>query len=284
MARYDTDTLAPTPGVGTTVAEFAKLIERNVMINLRAGFPGEVIAWRAPVSAGPKSKPAMVDVKPHFVFAIAINVPEECTDEEKAQGWTVAQENGGWVKKKALPNISNVPVHYPGSSGIQARSELKVGECGWVKISDRSLDRWTQTGGPVDPVFTQFHDLTDAVFEPGLRYGMIARTIRAGVSTIGPEDDSAGLDFDDATKDIALRTTGAKAVIEAATEIDLGEGAVLGNARLNDKTTADTNMTIFIAAVVAQSAVLAGLGFGVAAPAPSDFGFISQASTKVKSI
>lgn len=287
MPLFDDSVIAPIPGVGTSPAEYAKYIERNVLLALRVGMPGEVVAWYPPVSAGNNSKPAMVDVQPHFIEVVGMNSRDELTTELQAAGWTAAEEYGTWVRKRKLPVLRNRPVVYPGPAGMLSRGPLKVGECGWLAFADRSLDQWIQIGGPIDPTFHQYHDITDAVFFPGLRYGKAAKSIDNSRFTIGPEDDSAGFDVDDATKDIALRTTGSSATIEAATEIVLGQLATLGVARLNDKVSPSAAMSAW--AVVVQNAINAVLP-GTFIPGVNDFATtvlnnfasISEASTKVK--
>ena len=295
--QNDRDSLAVIPGVGVTASEFAKIIEQNTNINLRVGMPCEVLTWSPPVSAGPLSKPAMVSVLPHFKFTVAINTPGELTPDEAALGWVLLEENGGYVKQKALPVISNVPVHYPGSAGMLMRGPLKVKEVGWIKFCDRSIDKWTQTGGPVDPGFAQFHDITDAIFEPGLRFGLAAGMIDLTKWVLGTEDGSAGFEIDavdsPALPNITMRTLGESATVEALTSVLLGIGAQLGVARLTDTTSADAGMQSFITGVVVAIGQIAALlnapGPVIGAPGsvtpvtpPGDFGVITSASVKVK--
>lgn len=230
--RYDRSVLA-VPPQGLTPAEFAKWIVREVMINLRVGMPAEVVSWSAPVAAGASnSTPALVKVQPHFIFSVAINSPDELTDEERAKGWTLLQEQDGYLKQKALPQISNVPVHYPGTAGMLVRGPLKAGEVGWIKFADRSIDKWTKRGGPVDPGFdSHYHQLSDAIFEPGLRYGRVSPSIPTDKHVIGPETGSAGLEFDDveggALPNARLYTTGDELTIDAAQLIKIGEAATV---------------------------------------------------------
>ena len=287
-SQYDRDSLAVIPGIGITYAEFAKIIELNTNINLRVGMPAHVLRWRAPIAAGNKSKPAMVDVQPHFIATIAINSPDELTEEEIAAGWILLEEESGYAKQRALPPISNVPVHYSGSAGMLNRGKLRAGEVGWLKFADRSIDKWTQVGGPIDPGFQQFHDLSDAIFDPGLRFGKAALSVDDTKWVCGPEDGSAGLEIDDVVApllpNIAVRTAGDTATVEAATSVLLGAVATLGVARLTDDVAASGAMVTFMAAVVtALNVIAAAVPVVIATPIPpTTIGQISSASTKVK--
>lgn len=297
MARNDDSTISPTPGVGLTVREFVAQIERNVYVKLRVGMPAKVLRWRGPIASGAKSKPAMVDVQPEFIFSLSINGPNELTAEEKASGWTLLQEAGGWLKQKPIPEITNVPVHYSGQADMMVRGPIAVGEVGWLKFADRSIDKWIQSGGPIDPGFRQYHELTDAIFEPGLRYGKVAKPIADGRVTVGPEDDSAGFDYftepsaSAAPGDIALRTSGSTATVDAATEIKIGLAATLAAIRTGDPVNPGVNMATWALAVeTAINAILPGtftplnsFATTVAVPANSGrFGTCGTGSAKVK--
>ena len=287
-SQYDRDSLAVIPGIGITYAEYAKIIELNTNINLRVGMPAHVLRWRGPIAAGNKSKPAMVDVQPHFIATIAINSPDELTEEEIAAGWVLLEEESGYAKQRALPAISNVTVHYSGSAGMLNRGKLRVGEVGWLKFADRSIDKWAQVGGPIDPGYQQFHDLSDAIFEPGLRFGKVAMSVDDTKNVIGPEDGSAGFEIDDVEAPnlpgIAMRTTGDTATVESAVSVLLGAAATLGVARLTDDVAASGSMTTFMNAVVAAlNTIAAAVPVVIFPPVPpTTIGQISEASTKVK--
>ena len=92
----------------------------------------------------------------------------------------------------------------------------------------------------------------------------------------------AALEINVADKSLRAYTTGPTANVDAATQVSLGNplGPLLPIARVTDKTAADASMTAWIAAVSAQSLVLAQAGFGVAATPPVDFGKITTGSGK----
>jgi hypothetical protein len=273
VARFDDSNLAPIPGRGQTIGNFARSIIQETLIRLRVGMPATVKAWRAPV---PGQSPALVDVQPAFIFSIAINTPEELPD-----GYTLLETGGALYAQKALPLIPDCPIVYPSGGGAMLRGPLEVGSEGYIHIADRSLDSWISSGGEVDPVLVQYHDLSDAVFVPGLRSGATAQSIATDRTTLGPEDDSAGLDFAKLDGSVTLRTDGPQLTLEAATAILLGANATLGVARLTDTVAAEPGMLAWIAAaqvVLAAAAVLTATPVPVP---PTDFGKISGASAKV---
>jgi hypothetical protein len=278
MSTSDNSSLQATPGGITTAGMLARAIVQRSQITTNVAMPGIVTAWYPPVSAGSESKPAMVDVRPDFKYARAIDVDDSAAPTEEVRD----DPTRGKVAVGTLPTIPNVPVCYLGPGGMQVRGPIEVGECGLIVFCDRDLDDWIQDGGPAEPVMHNArHSLNNAIFIPGLRYGTVAEAVDPLLYFVGFEDQTAGMSLHATTKDLRLFTDGANAEIDAATSIKLGAGAALGVARETDKTSSDTSMTIFIAAVATQSAVLAGLGFGLAATPPSDFGFISTSSAKV---
>jgi hypothetical protein len=80
----------------------------------------------------------------------------------------VAIEGGG-TRKEPLPIINEVPVltfadHY----GIRVELTIQKGDYVTVMFAARSVDRWLQRGGMVDPGDDRDHDLNDAIAMPGL--------------------------------------------------------------------------------------------------------------------
>ena len=66
--------------------------------------------------------------------------------------------------------ITNVPVQWPRGGGFAITLPLAAGDVGLLICSDRSLDRWLDAGGVVDPQSRRHHAMTDAVFVPGLHH------------------------------------------------------------------------------------------------------------------
>lgn len=69
-----------------------------------------------------------------------------------------------------IPPLINVPVSIPMSSAGKAYLSvpIKKGDTGLIHFCHRSIDRWLQQGGQVEPGDTRRFDISDAVFVPGL--------------------------------------------------------------------------------------------------------------------
>ena len=64
--------------------------------------------------------------------------------------------------------IADVPVIFPRGGGFALTFPLTAGDTGLLICSDRSLDRWLDSGGVIDPQSRRHHSMTDAIFLPGL--------------------------------------------------------------------------------------------------------------------
>lgn len=69
-----------------------------------------------------------------------------------------------------LPVIQDALVCTPRGATWLINLPIAVGDTGLAVFTDRSIDVWSASAGvvPVDPVDTRRHDLSDAVFIPGL--------------------------------------------------------------------------------------------------------------------
>lgn len=69
---------------------------------------------------------------------------------------------------ETLPVIPCVPVMWPRGGGYFMHMPLSAGDSGMLLFSEYQMDRWRSTGDDVDPGDTRRHDLSGAVFIPGL--------------------------------------------------------------------------------------------------------------------
>ena len=69
-----------------------------------------------------------------------------------------------------MPVINDVPVQWPSGGGAFIHMPLEVGDVGMAIFSERSMDKWLSgDGGFVLPDDIRHHDISDAVFIPGVR-------------------------------------------------------------------------------------------------------------------
>ena len=71
---------------------------------------------------------------------------------------------------KALPQLLDVPVAFYGAGGYVITHKPQAGDVCLLIANDRSLSRWKQSGGVVDPGERRRHNLTDSVAYFGLNH------------------------------------------------------------------------------------------------------------------
>lgn len=69
-----------------------------------------------------------------------------------------------------LPELLDIPVAFYGAGDYVVTHKPKPGDVCLLVASDRSLARWKQTGGVVDPAERRRHDLSDSVALFGLNH------------------------------------------------------------------------------------------------------------------
>lgn len=68
----------------------------------------------------------------------------------------------------SYPVVTNVPCLFPRTNDFSFTFELKPEDSGLLICAQRSLDRWLESGGEVDPQDPRKHSFTDGIFIPGL--------------------------------------------------------------------------------------------------------------------
>ena len=71
---------------------------------------------------------------------------------------------------KPLPELLDVPVSFYGAGGYVITHKPQAGDVCLLVASDRSLSRWKQSGGVIDPGERRRHNLTDSVAFFGLNH------------------------------------------------------------------------------------------------------------------
>lgn len=79
----------------------------------------------------------------------------------------------GVTEFRNIDPIPNVPVCIPRSQGLglSVTIPIQVGDEGVIHFAERGLDNWLEKGGvqpPAEPVQPRSHDLSDAIFVPGI--------------------------------------------------------------------------------------------------------------------
>lgn len=67
-----------------------------------------------------------------------------------------------------IPVIQNVPVVHPRGADFWIKLPIAVGGLGTILFAERSIDSWKVKGLLTDPQDSRRHDLSDAIFFPGL--------------------------------------------------------------------------------------------------------------------
>nr|DAS26437.1 MAG TPA: baseplate protein [Caudoviricetes sp.] len=67
-----------------------------------------------------------------------------------------------------IPPLLDVPVSFPRGGGFAVTFPLKAGDEGIAIFSERCIDGWWQNGSASIPLDFRLHDLSDAMFIPGI--------------------------------------------------------------------------------------------------------------------
>lgn len=67
-----------------------------------------------------------------------------------------------------IPPLVDVPVSFPRGGGFAVTFPLRAGDEGIALFSERCIDGWWQSGGASLPLDFRLHDLSDAMFIPGV--------------------------------------------------------------------------------------------------------------------
>ena len=145
----------------STLQDLLARFRSSIVADLHTSLPGEIVRY--------DSSTQKADVRPL--------VKERYTDES------------GSTQARDLPVIPAVPVKFPGGGGYRMTFPMDPGDAGLIVFCEASLDKWLVSGGTVDPADDRRHDLTDAVFIPGLRdFGHPLQSAPTDRATFGKDD------------------------------------------------------------------------------------------------
>lgn len=67
-----------------------------------------------------------------------------------------------------IPPLMDVPIQYPKGGDFVITYPLNLGDEGIALFSERCIDAWWQSGQASKPIDLRLHDLSDAMFIPGI--------------------------------------------------------------------------------------------------------------------
>lgn len=145
----------------STLQDLLARFRASIVADLHTALPGKIVRY--------DSSTQKADVQ--------LLIKERYTDES------------GATQVRDLPVIPAVPVQFPGAGGYRITFPIATDDTGLVVFSEASLDKWLVSGGTVDPSDDRRHDLTDAVFLPGLRdFGHALGSAPTDRATFGKDD------------------------------------------------------------------------------------------------
>lgn len=183
-----------------------------------------------------------------------------------------------------FPLAQRIPVFWPGVPGLTLTEPLLPGTFGLILVAGKHLADTMSTGAPGVPELPpNVLRLSDAVFlpcaaMPGVLAALAPQIQEGSAPQLSPASALAATVF--------LRLLGSAWTL-AGSQINLGDGAVLGVARSTDPVIAAPDLVAYMTALEAS---LAGIGVVVATPFASLFsgagpvGTIGPASTVTRSL
>lgn len=157
------------PSDNPVLAELERLNRRFLAMLLHTGLPGTVTrVTPADLATG---MPLLVDVLPAFLPVFYDDAGGELPDPGKP--------------------IPGCPVLSFNSGGFAIRVTPRVGDFGYLHVSERSLAAWYRSGGAqLEPPFTHTHSLSDCMFYPGGRPGPVPLQYSSNL-TVGTDTGAA---------------------------------------------------------------------------------------------
>jgi hypothetical protein len=214
----------------STLQDLLSRFRESLTADLHTSLPGKIVRY--------DESTQKADVQPL--------IKERYTDESGAQ------------QSRELPVIPSVPVQFPGAGGYRITFPVAVGDTGLIMFAEASLDKWLVSGGTVDPAEERRHDLTDAIFLPGLRdFGHALTSAPTDRATFGKDDG------------LQIHVDGSKIRIGSNSPIDL-EKAVCGDTLWNYLTSL-AGLVAWLATHTHPTPAGASSAPTNAPPSPSDF-------------
>lgn len=134
---------------------------------------------------------------------------------------SIVKQPDGSATFVTLPQVPDVPVHFPGGGGYLLTFPIKEGDECKITFASRCIDNWWQSGGVQPPFEFRMHDLSDAFCEVGIRS-------QTKLPTGGTNSDSVQLRSDDGTTVVEMAADGKVNIIAPGGVTITGELNVTG--------------------------------------------------------
>jgi Phage protein Gp138 N-terminal domain len=108
-------------------------------------------------------------------------------------------KNNNWKDVTPAPVVPKALVHFPGNHDYIFTFPIKAGDEGLLVFCDRCIDAFWQSGGVQPQLDIRQHDLTDAIFFPGIRsVGNVPANINTSAAEFRTFSGNTKITFSDA--------------------------------------------------------------------------------------
>jgi len=134
-------------------------------------------------------------------------------------------KNNNWQNITPSPVIPKAIVQFPGNKNFIYTFPLEAGDEGLLIFADRCVDSWWQSGGVQPQLDIRQHDLTDAIFIPGIKSkGNVPANINATSAELRTFSGNTKITFDDANGIVMTGNVKINGALTATQNITAGQG------------------------------------------------------------
>lgn len=155
---------------------------------------------------------------------------------------SVVRNPDGTQKWVSLPQIPDVPLHFPSGGGVTMTFPVKAGDEALAVISSRNYDAWHQNGGEQQQVDLRGHDLSNAFAFVGFKSNPKALSDVSSTSTQIRSDDGKHVVDLHPSNGLTLKSEGTSIAI-SKDGVDITAGYLKVNGKRVDDTHVHTGVT-----------------------------------------
>jgi Phage protein Gp138 N-terminal domain len=134
-------------------------------------------------------------------------------------------KNNEWTDITPSPTIPKAVVQFPGNKDYIFTFPLTKGDEGLLVFADRCIDAWWQNGGVRSQMDIRQHDLTDAIFIPGIRsLGNVPANINGSAAEFRTFSGNTKIAFSDAAGIVLTGNVSVTGALTATQNITAGQG------------------------------------------------------------